>query len=622
MPDQRNLILAIAASVAIIFGFQFLMPSSKAPPPAGGATGGTAGGTAVSGATGGGTGGAPLVPGGSSTAPRPGGGTAGTGGGTGTAPVPGGGASPGVKPIPSRAAALAKSPRVKFVSKRVHGSINLVGGRVDDLTLIDYRKELDEKSGEIVLLSPRNSVDPYYAEFGWVTDNTSTGVAVPGPKTEWTASSGTLEAGGSVTLTWDNGQGIVFHRVYALDKNYMFTVTQKVENKSNKAVSLYPYGLIRRVNTPKTLGFYILHEGPIGVLDKKLTEIDYDDLKDDPPNQEVLRNVPGWLGITDKYWLVALIPDGTVDSARFLYDGKGGKDEYQVDYLGKARPVAAGATAEVTNRLFTGAKEVEVLTAYEEKLGIFDFDKAIDFGWFYWITKPLAYGLIKANTVLGNFGLAILLLTVLIKLAFFPLANKSYRAMSKMKLLQPQVTALRERFADDKQRLNKEMMELYKREKVNPTSGCLPMLIQIPVFFALYKVLFVSIEMRHAPFFGWIQDLSAPDPTSIWNVFGLLPFDPITVPVVGQYIGLGGILAIGVWPIIMGASMFVQQKLNPQPADPMQAKIFLMLPFVFTIMLARFPAGLVIYWAWNNILTIIQQWIIMKKAGVAHPTAS
>jgi len=508
-------------------------------------------------------------------------------------------------PALTRTEAIAETPRVRIDSDRLHGSISLIGGRVDDLTLKDYHEELDPESPEIVLLEPHGMADSYFAQFGWTPSGK---VAVPDGDTEWKADKLTLATDDPVTLTWDNGQGLTFVRTITLDGNYMFTISQKVENTGDKPVTLSPYGLISRGQTPDVTRFYILHEGPLGVFGGTLKEVDYSDLKDDKKTIHE-DSTGGWIGITDKYWLTALVPDQNAPiKASFTYHLTNSDDRYQVDYLGDAKTLQPGETAEVQNRLFAGAKEVKLLDSYADNLGITNFDKAIDFGWFYFLTKPIFYGLQYIHGVVGNFGIAILLLTVVIKLAFFPLANKSYKAMSKMKKLQPEMQKLRELHGDDRQRMNQEMMALYKREKANPASGCLPMLIQIPVFFALYKVLFVTIEMRHAPFFGWIHDLSAPDPTSIFNLFGLIPWDPSTI--------VPAAVNIGIWPLIMGVTMFLQQKLNPQPADPVQAKVFMFLPLIFTFLLAHFPAGLVIYWAWNNSLSILQQWVIMKRAGV------
>jgi YidC/Oxa1 family membrane protein insertase len=396
----------------------------------------------------------------------------------------------------------------------------------------------------------------------------------------------------------------------------MFTVRQRVINNGAQAVSLSPYGLLNRTGTPETLGFYILHEGLIGILNESLQEVDYSDVKDAEKRTIPATTTGGWLGITDKYWGTALIPDQSVTvNTRFFSPMQGSSDVYQADYVYKEPLVAApGGTVEAKSLLFAGAKRVVQIDTYRDNLGIAYFDKIVDFGWFYYITKPLFYALHWLNEKIGNFGIAILILTVCIKALFFPLANKSYKAMAKMRKLQPDMLSLRERFGEDKQRLNQEMMALYKREGANPMSGCLPILIQIPVFFALYKVMFVTIEMRQAPFFGWIKDLSAPDPTSILNAFGLFPWG---VPELGAL----NVLNLGVWPLVMGITMFLQQRLNPQPPDPIQAKIFLFMPIMFTFLLATFPAGLVIYWAWNNTLSILQQMLIMKQAGVSFGTA-
>ena len=483
---------------------------------------------------------------------------------------------------------------------RVSGSIALRGGRLDDLFLLDYQETLDPSSARIELFSGQQSARPYYADFGWIGSD----VAVPDADSLWSADRDALSPGQPVTLTWDNGAGLVFERTIALDDNYMFTVSQRVRNESDVEVTLYPYGRVSRTGEPTTLGFFILHEGPLGVFNGTLEEVDYDDLRETPSIKQTTTG--GWIGITDKYWLAALVPDPEVETtARFHYSGNGGRDRFQVDYLLPAVSIAPGTSESAESRLFAGAKEVMLLDAYEEELGIERFDLAVDFGWFYFLTKPLFFVLDYFFKLLGNFGLAILLLTVCVKAVFFPLANKSYKSMSKMKALQPEMTKLRERHGDDRTKMNQEMMAMYKREKVNPASGCLPIMVQIPVFFALYKVMFVTIEMRHQPFFGWIHDLAAPDPMYLVTLFGAIPWDP------PQF------LMIGIWPIFMGASMYVQQLLNPQPADPVQAKIFLFMPLFFTFLLGSFPAGLVIYWTWNNLLSVTQQWIIMKRMGVA-----
>ncbi|MEI6557576.1 MAG: membrane protein insertase YidC [Rhodospirillaceae bacterium] len=495
----------------------------------------------------------------------------------------------------------AAAQRLKITTPRINGTINRTGGRIDDISLVDYHETPDPKSGEIVVLAPAGTENPYYAEFGWVP--AETGIAVPDVNTVWAASGDRLTPDQPVTLSWDNGHGLVFERTIAVDLNFMFRINDRVRNTGSQPVTLLPYGLISRQGTPKTAGYYILHEGPIGILDGTLTEVKYKDLSEKKTIEKTTTG--GWIGITDKYWLVTLVPDQQKPvTARFLYTKTRGDDRYQVDILGEGQTAKPGETIETKRRLFAGAKEVKLLDAYAEKLDVQKFDLAVDFGWFYFLTKPFFYCLDFLHSLLGNFGIAILVFTVLVKAVVFPLANQSYRSMSKMKQLQPQITQIRERCGEDKERMNKEMMELYKREKANPLAGCLPILVQIPVFFALYKVLFVTIEMRHAPFFGWIHDLSAPDPTSIFNLFGLLPFTPPTM------------LMIGVWPLVMGFTMWFQQKLNPTPPDPMQQKMFAVLPFLFTYMLASFPAGLVIYWAWNNLLSIGQQWLIMRGMGV------
>jgi YidC/Oxa1 family membrane protein insertase len=506
----------------------------------------------------------------------------------------------------SREAALAEEPRITIDSGTLSGSISLQGGRFDDLVLKHYRETIEPDSPMIKLLLPVGSAEPYYANFGWSAG--PDGPPVPEGDSLWQADRDTLAPGSPVTLTWDNGQGLRFERQIALDENYMFTITQRVVNGGESSVELSPYGLISRSGTPKVLGFYILHEGLLGVFNNTLEEVDYKDLVKDGPQQ--FDSKGGWLGITDKYWLAALVPDQAQQiQGRFLHAAPDGQDKYQSDYLYQTMSVPAGGEIEVTSRLFAGAKVVKLLDAYRDDLGIPRFDRAVDFGWFYFLTKPFFYALHYFAGVLGNFGLAILLLTVLVKLAFFPLANKSYKAMAKMRKVQPEMMELRERYGDDKQKLNQEMMALYKREGANPVSGCLPVVIQIPVFFSLYKVLFVTIEMRQAPFYGWIRDLSARDPTSVLNVFGLIPWD---VP----ELGVLHLLSLGAWPILMGITMVLQQRLNPQAADPVQAKIFMFMPIIFTFLLARFPAGLVIYWTWNNLLSILQQTVIMKRAGV------
>ncbi len=505
----------------------------------------------------------------------------------------------------SRDEAVESQPRVRIDTPTLRGSINLTGARFDDLVLRRYQETIDDDSPNIELLHPVGTARPYFARFDWTAVG---GLEVPGPDAVWEADRQTLTPDQPVTLSWRNGAGQVFEQVVAVDDNYLFTVTQRVVNESGAEISLAPYGAISRSGTPQTLDFFILHEGLIGVLGDELFEISYDDIQDE--RREQATSTGGWIGITDKYWMTALVPDSESEvEGRFLYSEEGGLPKYQTDFVYQPTVVPAGESAQITSRVFLGAKQVTLLDRYAEEFGINRFDLAVDFGWFYFLTKPIFLALHWLASVIGNFGVAILILTVGIKLIFFPLANKSYLAMAKMRKLQPQMLDLRERFGDDKQRLNQEMMALYKKEGANPLAGCLPIVIQIPVFFALYKVLFVTIEMRHAPFFGWIQDLSAPDPTSVLNLFGLLPWD-------SPELGLLNVLNLGIWPLLMGLSMFIQQRLNPQPADPMQAKIFLFMPIVFTFLLSTFPAGLVIYWTWNNTLSVLQQAVIMKRAGV------
>jgi YidC/Oxa1 family membrane protein insertase len=501
------------------------------------------------------------------------------------------------------------SPRVLIDTPRLRGSISLKGGQIDDLALPQYRETVDPTSPPIVLLSPVGSPHPFYAEFGWV-GGAGAPVKAPDSSTVWTQQGGTaLGVGKPVTLTWDNGEGLEFRRIISIDDKYLLTVENQVTNKSATAVALYPFGLIRRHGMPETAGYYILHEGLIGMLgDNGLQEFTYKAIED--KKKVSFKATNAWLGITDKYWAATLIPDTKAPvQAQFSFEQSGTEKKYQTDYLGDAQTIAPGASGTTNARLFAGAKEVAVVDAYEKQLGVDRFDKLIDWGWFYFITKPMFYSIDWIYQHVGNFGIAILLITVLIKAIFFPLANKSYASMAKMKAVQPEMAAIRERYADDKMKQQTALMELYKKEKINPLAGCLPILIQVPVFFSLYKVLFISIEMRHAPFYGWIRDLSAPDPTNIFNLFGLLHYDPTVIPVFGQF------LHLGFWPIIMGITMWFQMKLNPAPPDPTQKMIFDWMPLIFTFMLASFSAGLVIYWAWNNTLSVIQQSIIMRRNG-------
>ena len=510
----------------------------------------------------------------------------------------------------SREAVLAASPRVRIDTPSLSGSIALKGGRIDDLSLVKYRETVNPNSPPIVLLAPSGSPHPFYAEFGWSAPSGAS-VKLPGSDTMWRQEgSGTLAVGHPVTLTYDNGEGLQFRRTIAVDDNYLITLKDEVINKSAAPVTLYPYGLISRHGTPQTLGYYILHEGLIGVFgDKGLQEETYANIEKQKEISFSATDV--WLGITDKYWAATLLPNTKMQvNAKFSTSTIGNNIKtYQSDYLGPAQTIAPGGTGAVDGRLFAGAKEVSIVDHYNERLGLNKFDRLIDWGWFYFITKPLFLAMDWIYRQVGNFGVAILIITVIIKIFFFPLANKSYASMAKMKAVQPEMMAIRERFADDKVKQQQAMMELYKKEQINPIAGCLPIIIQIPVFFALYKVLFVTIEMRHAPFFGWIKDLSAPDPTTIFNLFGLIPWDPSQVPMLGPF------LMLGIWPLIMGVTMWFQMKLNPPPPDPTQAMIFNYMPIIFTFMLASFPAGLVIYWAWNNTLSVMQQSFIMHKHG-------
>lgn len=509
------------------------------------------------------------------------------------------------------AATRPPAARVAIENPRVAGSINLRGARIDDLVFTTYRESLAPGSPQVRLFDRRDSAAPYFAQWGWTAADGRT--RVPDNETDWTAAGGPLAPGRPVTLSWDNGQGQVFEIVLGIDAEYMVTADQRVRNTGADPVEVLPWARIRREHSPRVEGFFILHEGFTGVLNGRLREVSYDDVKSEAARRRGVgleeETTGGWAGITDKYWLAAIMPgapDQTMRAAyRHVSEGAGtAGDRWQVD-LAPPAPVriAAGEAASTLTRLFAGAKEVHLLDSYMKRLNITDFDKAIDFGWFYFLVKPFFLALDWLFRMTGNFGVAILIFTVLIKAAFFPLANKAYKSMARMKVLAPKMTEVKERYKDDPQKAQQEMMVLYRSEKVNPASGCLPILIQIPVFFALYKALFVTIEMRHQPFFGWIQDLSAPDPTNLFNLFGLLPFDPM------QW---STFLHMPAWAIIMGLTMWVQQKLNPQPPDPIQAKIFAWLPIVFTFMLASFPAGLIIYWAWNNTLSVAQQYYIMR----------
>ena len=517
-------------------------------------------------------------------------------------------------------AARAPAQRIVIESASVAGNLNLRGARLDDLVLLRHRETTAPGSAPVRLFAPRDGAAPYFAQWGWTAADGRT--RVPDGETDWQISGGPLAPGKPVTLSWNNGQGQVFEIQLSLDENYMFSAEQRMRNTGAEVAAVLPWARVRRESTPKVEGFYILHEGFTGVVGGRLNEVTFADAKTEAQKRRGAafeqEDAGGWVGITDKYWLAALMPaapDQPMRAAyRFVSEAAGTAGErWQVDIAAPAaQQIAPGATDGFKSRLFAGAKEVHLLDDYATRLGIKDFDKAIDFGWFYFLTKPFFYALDWLFQVFGNFGIAILIFTLAIKIVFFPLANKAYHSMAKMKVLGPKMSEIKERYKDDPQKAQVEMMALYKSEKVNPASGCLPILIQIPVFFALYKVLFVTIEMRHQPFFGWIKDLSAPDPTNLFNLFGLLPFDPIA----WSYF-----LHMPAWALIMGVTMWVQQKLNPQPPDPIQAKIFAWMPVIFTFMLASFPAGLIIYWAWNNTLSVAQQYYIMRHDRAASRAA-
>jgi len=498
----------------------------------------------------------------------------------------------------SRNEIINKTERIKIENDNILGSISLEGAVIDDIVFKNYKENLDQNEN-VVFLNPKNSKQGYYIESGWA-NAPGEKVKMPADTTIWkNKKSKTLSTNGSVTLEWDNGEGLVFTKKIELDEKYFFKITQSIKNNSDKTYKFYPYAQIVRNYKPEVTPIYILHEGFIGVFDEELKEEDYDDIEKE---KFTTNSEKGWLGITDKYWLTAIVPEnGKRFKSEFL--SKNGK--YKANFI-IAEPTIINPNAIKTSEVkaLTAAKEVAIIDAYAEKLNIEKFDLAIDWGWFYFFTKPLFFVIDYFFRLTGNFGLAIVIITALVRLIFFPLANYSFRSMAKMKVLQPEMIRLKELHKGDKVKLQQEMMALYKREKVNPISGCLPVLIQIPFFFAIYKMLFVTIEMRHQPFFGWISDLSARDPTSIFNLFGLIPWSPPTF------------LMIGAWPILMGLSMYLQQKLNPTPPDPIQAKIFMFFPLFLTIILAPFPSGLVVYWTINNILTIAQQWVIMKKTKV------
>ena len=497
----------------------------------------------------------------------------------------------------SRKDAITQNDRVIIKNDNVEGSISLKGAVIDDLSFIKYKKELKNED-KVVFLNPKEIADGYYVETGWSSIGNK--VKVPNIETQWSVKGNKLlNQNNSVTLIWNNGEGIIFKKIVSLDDKFLFKIKQEVQNNTKEDLELYPYAQITRNKKPDDVqGFYILHEGFIGVFDGELKEDGYDDIKE----KKISRNADsGWLGITDKYWMTAVVPPKNENfKSTFLF-----KDTFKANYIQNS-PVSIKSSKGASNeiRVFAAAKEVDTVDGYAISEDIEKFDLVIDWGWFYFFTKPLFFVIDYLFNLSGNFGIAIVLITLAIRIVFFPLANYSFRSMAKMKALQPEMVRLKELHKEDKVKLQQEMMALYRKEKINPASGCLPILIQIPFFFAIYKMLFISLEMRHQPFFGWIQDLSSKDPTTIFNLFGLIPWDP------------PGFLIIGIWPILMGLTMYLQQKLNPAPADPIQAKIFAFFPLFLTIILAPFPSGLVVYWTVNNVLTIAQQWVIMRKTKI------
>ena len=505
---------------------------------------------------------------------------------------------------------LIKSERILIENSSLSGSINLTGAILDDLNLLEYKDSLEENSKNIELLLPDETSNPYYIEFGWKEFNGNT-IQVPDLNTKWKSNSSKLTPTNPVTLQWTNDSNITFLINFSIDENYMFSIKQEVINNSSSNIEVYPYRLIKRINTPQTINFFILHEGLISLINDELLEKNYDDLEDDCTNALQVKDSycdnkssGGWLGFTDKYWMSTLIPEPNEPININYRHGNNGRDNYRAGYVGQIFKIGAGKAIAYDGKLFAGAKNLDILNQYSNKLSIPRFTDAIDWGWFSFLTKPISYAINWFFGYAGNFGLAIIAFTILMRLILFPLAQASFKSMAKMKKLQPEMQRLKETYPNDRQKMQQELMALYKREGANPVAGCLPILVQIPIFFSLYKVLFVTIEMYHAPFYGWIHDLSAPDPLGLMTLFGLIDWK---VP------ALLSLIDIGILPIFMGFTMWLQQKLNPAPADPTQAKIFALLPFVFTFVLAGFAAGLVLYWSVNNILSIAQQWFIQRR---------
>ena len=496
---------------------------------------------------------------------------------------------------------ISSSGRVIFDNGKIKGSINLEGGFIDDLVLEEFRETLDPTSDLIEFLNPLGSQDAYYLDTGWVSSDST--LELPNNKSIWKTDKTSMGVDYPVKLFWTNSQGITFEKIISLDENYLFNVDQRVINNSDRSFDLFPFGLSKRQGIPEMQNFFILHEGPISITDGVLEEYDYDDLKENKKIKHT--SIGGWIGITDKYWQTAIIPNQNEPIHQtYSYSFAENVDNFQTDIVGEKIAVSNGASISHNFKLFAGPKIVSVIDTYMEEYGIQEFDRSVDFGWFYFLTKPIFNVLQFVFGYVGNFGWSIIAFTILMRICFFPLAQQSFKSMAKMKKLGPEMQRLKEQYGDDRAGMQKEMMALYKREKANPIAGCLPILLQIPVFFALYKVLFVTIEMRHAPFIGWIHDLSAPDPLGLLTAFGFFDWN---VP------GILQLFNIGIWPILMGISMFLQQKLNPAPVDKMQAKIFMFLPIVFTFVLGGFAAGLVIYWTTNNVLSMAQQYVIQRK---------
>jgi len=569
MNDQKNLFLAIAISIAIIVFFQFLFPTPITEP--------------IQNAEN-----EVLEPATSIDDPK----------------------TNVIEIIKPKEDILAVTKRVNIQTPSLTGSINLQGAILDDLTLSKYKVSLQDNSKNINLLSPDGTANPYYIEFGWKKLGNQN-AQLPNLDTIWETDSSNLTPGNSVKLSWTSSENNTFVINFSVDENYMFSVTQKVINNSSSNLEIYPYRLIKRINTPKTINFFILHEGLISLFNDELLEKNYDDLLDDCSASMPVKDTfcdakgqGGWTGFTDKYWMSVLIPDPDEPINVNYRHGNNGRDSYRTGYVGQVFKISPGKSISYNGKVFAGAKKLDILSGYLKKLSIPRFTDAIDWGWFSFLTKPVSYAINWFYGYAGNFGLAIIAFTILMRLILFPLAHASFKSMAKMKKLQPEMQRLKETYPNDRQKMQQELMALYKREGANPVAGCLPILVQIPIFFSLYKVLFVTIEMYHAPFYGWIHDLSAPDPLGILTIFGLISWD---VP------GVLSIINIGILPIIMGSTMWLQQKLNPAPADPTQAKIFALLPFVFTFVLAGFAAGLVLYWSVNNILSIAQQWFIQRK---------